>query len=367
MAKSYYATKISPHRGRTEEGYLVCAAVPVARTGYQFYLKNELDFDPSESVKSRDGGYDVYRPEEEVFSDETLASLEGKPVTDDHPGEALDSSNWNLYTKGVVKNARRGEAEYGDFILADLMIWDKSLVEKVESGKQGVSVGYTCDYDEEDGELRQKDIICNHVAVVDEGRAGEKAVIRDSSTTIIINKEDSMAEEIKVEATVGSGEERPEEIATVDECKKDEAKTDECGKKAEDSVDLAELVKDLAERVGRLEAKLEEKEKTGFDALEEEIFKEKKVEENPEARDEEKKEELVGDSAIVKFIGQVKPLVATIKDEAKRKAMTDSMCKIIRTARANDRKEVKRTVYSSFVQQDANKVEENPYAKFFRK
>lgn len=367
MAKSYYATKISPHRGRTEEGYLVCAAVPVARTGYQFYLKNELDFDPSESVKSRDGGYDVYRPEEEVFSEETLASLEGKPVTDDHPGEAVDSSNWSLYAKGVVKNARRGEAEYGDFILADLMIWDKSLVEKVESGKQGVSVGYTCDYDEEDGELKQKDIICNHVAVVEEGRAGEKAIIRDSSTTIItINKEEApMAEEIKVEATVGAGEERPEEIIAVDECKKDEAKTDEC--KTEDSVDLAEVIKDLAERVGRLEAKLEEKEKTGFDALEEEIFKEKKVEENPEANDEEKKEELVGDSAIVKFIGQVKPLVATIKDEAKRKAMTDSMCRIIRTARANDRKEVKRTVYSSFVQQDAGKVEENPYAKFFRK
>lgn len=367
MAKSYYATKISPHRGRTGEGYLVCAAVPVARTGHQFYLKNELDFEPSDSVKSRDGGYDVYRSEEEVFSDETLASLEGKPVTDDHPGEALDSSNYSLYSKGVVKNARRGEAEYADFILADLVIWDKSLVEKVESGKQGVSVGYTCDYDEEDGELRQKDIICNHVAVVDEGRAGEKAVIRDSSTTIItINKEEApMADEIKVEATVGAGEERPEEIIAVDECKKDEAKTDEC--KTEDSVDLAEVIKDLAERVGRLEARLEEKEKTGFDALEEEIFKEKKVEENPEANDEEKKEELVGDSAIVKFIGQVKPLVATIKDEAKRKAMTDSMCKIIRTARANDKKEVKRTVYSSFVQQDAGKVEENPYAKFFRK
>lgn len=367
MAKSYYATKISPHRGRTEEGYLVCAAVPVARTGHQFYLKNELDFEPSDSVKSRDGGYDVYRPEEEVFSDETLASLEGKPVTDDHPGEALDSSNWNLYGKGVVKNARRGDAEYSDFILADLVIWDKSLVEKVESGKQGVSVGYTCDYDEEDGELRQKDIVCNHVAVVDEGRAGEKAVIRDSSTTIItINKEDSMAEEIKVEATVGAGEERPEEIIAVDECKKDEAKADEC--KTEDSVDLAEVIKDLVGRVEALEAKLAKSEKTGFDALEEEIFKEKKVEENPEANDEEeKKEELVGDSAIVKFIGQVKPLVATIKDEAKRKAMTDSMCRIIRTARANDRKEVKRTVYSSFVQQDANKVEENPYAKFFRK
>ena len=366
MAKSYYAAKISPHRGRTEEGYLVCAAVPVARTGYQFYLRNELDFEPSESVKSRDGGYDVYRPEEEVFSDVTLASLEGKPVTDDHPGEALDSSNWNLYTKGVVKNARRGEAEYNDFILADLMIWDKSLVEKIESGKQGVSVGYTCDYDESDGELRQKDIVCNHVAVVDEGRAGEKAVIRDSSTTITINnKEDSMAEEIKVEATVGAGEERPEEIIAVDECKKDEAKTDEC--KTEDSVDLAEVIKDLVGRVEALEAKLAKSEKTGFDALEEEIFKERKVEENPEARDEEKKEELVGDSAIVKFIGQVKPLVATIKDEAKRKAMTDSMCRIIRTARANDKKEVKRTVYSSFVQQDAGKVEENPYAKFFRK
>ena len=351
MATSYYATKISPHRGKTDEGYLICPAVPVARTGYQYYDRRELDFEPSESVKRNGPGYDVFRPEAEVFSVETLSSLEGKPVTDDHPAELVTSDNWNLYAKGNVKNARRGEGEYKDFILADLVVWDKGLIEKIENGKQAVSVGYSCDYEEVDGELRQKDIICNHVAVVDEGRAGEKAIIRDSPE---FDKEASMAEE----------EIKKEELVEKDECKNDECKET---KDSTDEVDLAEVVRELAERVGRLEARLEEKEKDGFDELEEEIFKEKKEEPSFEEKVEEKKEELVGDSAIVKFIGQVKPLVATIKDEAKRKAMTDSMCRIIRTARANDKKEVKKTVYSDLVQSDKATVEDNPYEKFFRK
>ena len=42
MPNTYYATKISPHRGKTDEGYLICSKVPVARIGYQFYLDKEL-------------------------------------------------------------------------------------------------------------------------------------------------------------------------------------------------------------------------------------------------------------------------------------------------------------------------------------
>ena len=258
MPNTYYATKISPHRGKTDEGFLICSKVPVARTGFQFYGAQELDFTPSEKIKKEGNGYNVYRPEEEVFSEETLSSFEGKPVTDDHPAEQVTSDNYQIYAKGNIKNVQRGQGEYKDYILADLVIWDKELIKKIENGKQAVSVGYSCDYEENEGKLCQKDIICNHIAVVDEGRAGEKAIIRDNSQK---NKEEAkMPEEVKKE-------EEKKEVVEKDKCK-DEAPEEEEKKEAKDSVDLAEVIQNLVSRVEALETKLVDKEKTGFDALE---------------------------------------------------------------------------------------------------
>ena len=43
----YYGTKISDNLSRREpEGYLLCLNVPVARTGVQEYLPEELGLDP---------------------------------------------------------------------------------------------------------------------------------------------------------------------------------------------------------------------------------------------------------------------------------------------------------------------------------
>ena len=372
MPKTYYATKISPHRGKTDEGFLICSKVPVARTGFQFYGAQELDFTPSEKIKKEGNGYNVYRPEEEVFSEETLSSFEGKPVTDDHPSEQVTSDNYQIYAKGNIKNVERGQGEYKDFILADLVIWDKELIKKIENGKQAVSVGYSCDYEENGNELHQKDIICNHIAVVDEGRAGEKAIIRDNSPK---NKEEAkMPEEVKKEEK----EEKKEEVVEKDKCN-DECGKDEEKKEAKDSVDLAEVLQNIASRVDALEAKFEakfgDKEKTGFDALEEEIFKEKKekVDEAPEKIIEREKE-IVGDSVLLDFVRQVKPLVAKVKDEKQSKLLEDSMCKIIRGTLMNDSKKKQeekkvdeKSVYTNFISKDTSIQEENPYDKLFYK
>ena len=369
MPNTYYATKISPHRGKTDEGYLICSKVPVARIGYQFYLDKELGFEPSEKIKKENNGYNVFRPEKEVFSEETLSSFEGKPVTDDHPQEQVTSDNFQIYAKGNIKNVQRGSGEYKDFILADLVIWDKELVNKIENGKQAVSVGYSCDYEEHGKELWQKDIICNHIAIVDEGRAGEKAVIRDNLPK---NEEEAtMPEEVKKEEK----EEKKEEVVEKDKCK-DEAPEEEEKKETKDSVDLAEVIQNIASRVDALEAKFEakfgDKEKTGFDALEEEIFKEKKEEVDEEAPEKiiEKEKEVVGDSVLVDFIRQVKPLVAKVKDKKQSKLLEDSMCKIIRGTLMNDSKkkeEIKETVYSNFISKDSTPDEENPYDSIFNK
>ena len=160
---------------RTPEGFLVCHSVPICRTGMQEYLPQEL------GVADAGGALKVYREENEVFKDAAIASFEGKPVTDDHPPVGVDASNYASYTKGTVQNVRRGSGTDGDKLICDLVVYDAALIAKIDAGKREISCGYECKYMErDDGTYCQKDIIGNHVAVVEEGRAGHGVAIRDA-------------------------------------------------------------------------------------------------------------------------------------------------------------------------------------------
>ena len=171
----YYGTRLSENISRREpEGYLLCLNVPVARTGTQEYLPEELGLPPGSSF------IPVFRPEEEVFSPETMASFEGMPVTDDHPPEGVDVSNIRALQKGHAHNVRRGSGEESDLLLADLIITDPGLIERIlEEGKREISCGYTYELREENGQYIQRKIRGNHVAVVDAGRAGPRVSIKD--------------------------------------------------------------------------------------------------------------------------------------------------------------------------------------------
>lgn len=171
----YYGTRLSENISRREpEGYLLCLNVPVARTGTQDYLPEELSLPPGSSFIS------VYRPEEEVFSPETMASFEGMPVTNDHPPEGVDTSNIRALQKGHAHNVRRGSGEESDLLLADLIITDPHLIDLILDGKREISCGYTYELCEENGQYIQRKIRGNHVAVVDAGRAGPRVSIKDN-------------------------------------------------------------------------------------------------------------------------------------------------------------------------------------------
>ncbi len=171
----YYGTRLSENISRREpEGYLLCLNVPVARTGTQEYLPEELGLPPGPSFVP------VLRPEAEVFSPETIASFEGMPVTNDHPPEGVDTSNIRALQKGHAHNVRRGSGEESDLLLADLIITDPQLIRLIlEEGKREISCGYTYELNEEDGQDIQRRIRGNHVAVVDAGRAGHRVSIKD--------------------------------------------------------------------------------------------------------------------------------------------------------------------------------------------
>lgn len=174
--RAYYGSRISANQTVTPEGYLICLNVPIARTGIQQYLRSELelDGDPNALV-------DIMRAEDEVFSAATIASFEGKTVTGDHPPTGVNADNVTAYDCGHVQNVRRGQGEESDLLIADLFITSKWLIEAIQNGRREVSCGYDCEYvQDETGQMFQRSIRGNHVAVVPAGRAGPRVAIKDS-------------------------------------------------------------------------------------------------------------------------------------------------------------------------------------------
>jgi hypothetical protein len=125
-----------------------------------------------------------------VFHENTLASLQGAPVVNDHPtdgdGARIDCTpdNWRQIAIGHVENPRRGEGDQEDFLIADLRIHDRDAIDLIQRGKRQVSCGYDADYEEIGVGLgKQKNIRCNHLALVDQARCGPVCAIGDSIPT----------------------------------------------------------------------------------------------------------------------------------------------------------------------------------------
>lgn len=164
---------------RREDGYLVADA-RIARTGIQTYLGSEVGRDDMATVR-------VYRPGAEVFSEATLKSAAHRPVTNDHPADAVNSSNWKQFAVGQTGDEVTGE---GIFLRVPLMVSDESAIRDIEAGKRELSAGYTCTLDFAPGKTPagepydaiQKNIRLNHVAIVARGRAGSEVRIGDDAT-----------------------------------------------------------------------------------------------------------------------------------------------------------------------------------------
>lgn len=161
----------------TSDGYLA-ADVNCARTGIQEYLGSELGLMTQDVIR-------VYRPEEEVFSEASMATYAGKPATDDHPEELVNASNWKQLAIGSIgsKVLRSGE-----FVNVPLILMDGEAIKKVQSGKSQLSMGYLMDIEMTPGttsdgkeyDAIQRNLRMNHVALVDKGRAGSAVRIGDS-------------------------------------------------------------------------------------------------------------------------------------------------------------------------------------------
>lgn len=167
---------------RTKDGYLAVRA-KAARTGVYDYAGSEVD--PKNEHGLRDTPIvKILRDADTVFDKASAHSFIGKPITDDHPAQPVNSTNWKDHARGTVMGAKWEE---GGYLAFDLLLTDADAIAKVDAGKRELSNGYSTDlqfgdFTAPDGtkcQARQTSIAGNHVALVDRGRAGSECAIKD--------------------------------------------------------------------------------------------------------------------------------------------------------------------------------------------
>jgi hypothetical protein len=174
----------------TPEGFLKCDAL-LTRTGVFEYMDSEGN------------AWGEYRDAAEVFDADSLNSFSMVVITDDHPAEMVTTDNVKDVQVGHVGSDVRRD---GDFVRASLIITDPQVIRSIQDGKVELSCGYFAQVVQDSGVApdgtpytsRQTDIRGNHLALVDEGRAGPACrILLDSGGAI--SKQDSIMPKKKKE------------------------------------------------------------------------------------------------------------------------------------------------------------------------
>ncbi|MGI1245668.1 DUF2213 domain-containing protein [Raoultella ornithinolytica] len=147
----------------TPEGYLQID-IPIARPGVLVYDRKRGDAFTAKEYRSAD----------ELFNQDSMNTLIGKPVTVSHPrGGLVTSKNYRAVSAGVVTAVMR----QGDELIARALVQDEKSIRLIQQGKdlRGASAGYQCDEKTKETGLSpdgqtfdtvQKGINYNHLSIV---------------------------------------------------------------------------------------------------------------------------------------------------------------------------------------------------------
>ena len=280
-----------------------------------------------------------------------------------------------------MQNVRQGSGSDEEFLLADIVVYDKPTIQAIEEGKREISCGYNCNYEPvENGGYRQTAIVGNHVALVKKGRAGARVAIKDEKpkdetggkkmpsenkktfwgkmiglvrdhapedlemavdemTAACANDEGELTE--PAAAPVAPKEERPENPVADETPEGNPAPNQLEERLTKMETLLAEVVKCLQPKpepdaLDELENELQGKTPVTADESEEGTEEEPAKEEEASGIIEEKpaeSEKAATDS--LALLKQVKPIVAGIKDPQQRKTMSDTLAALLRNQMGN--------------------------------
>lgn len=208
-----------------DNGFLHVSISPLTRVQVAPYHGSEipgwqsLGLDPERIYKG-------YRSAEELSKPETIESVNGIPIQLMHHMDYADAP-----AKATRVGSTGTDAAFHDpYLTNSLHIQDKKAIDRINDGSmRELSLAYRykpiftagVSPDGEKYDFLMTDISANHLALVDEGRAGHEVLVYDSK-----EGEKSMAEEVKT----------PQ--ATDEEPAKQEAAVAEVAKGVQDLVDL---------------------------------------------------------------------------------------------------------------------------------
>lgn len=232
---------------------------PISKVGVFPYLGSQISAD-----LQSDKIYYVYRPEEELSNTACIDSFKLIPWTDEHAMLGAEDEGMLPAEKKGVHGVIGEDVYFEDgYLKGNLKIFSDKMAQLIENGKKELSIGYRCLYDMVAGEFKgarydavQREIRGNHLALVDEGRAGPDVAVFDHFKFTFDTKELVMPDMIKTEEE-GKGKDEGENAVTLES--------------------LAEMVKALAEKVDSLATK----EKEEVEVVEDEGKEEEKKEEKP--------------------------------------------------------------------------------------
>lgn len=160
-------------------GFMEVKDNPISKIGVYPYLGSEIP-----GAEDPDRIYYVYRPAEELARQETIDSFKLMPFIDEH--EILGKSGMPAERKGVQGTI--GEQVYYDepYLRGNIKIHSSAAQSLIKAGKVELSPCYGCDWVKGDGtfdgkpyQYTQRNIMGNHLALVEEGRTGPDVAVQD--------------------------------------------------------------------------------------------------------------------------------------------------------------------------------------------
>lgn len=269
MLTRYDTAPINRITQDAQTGFVHITNVPIACVGVFPYMKADNSVEMEAKLPT------------ELLSEGTVSSANSKPITDNHPDELVTQVNARNYMKGFTATNAHVE---NDKLKVDMTITDKSLIDEINKGKQELSIGFETEVVPKKGEYKgvaydsvQRNIRINHVAVVEQGRAGHSVRLLGDSAEMI--EQDTHQKKGKqMETTKVRLDGADVTVATVD---------------ADKIIKLDADNADKAKKIAELEAQIEEKKKE-LDELKGKSEEEKKNADEAQAEADAAEKELDG-------------------------------------------------------------------------
>jgi len=149
--------------------------------------------------------YNVYRPAEELSTEDCIDSFKLLPWIDNHV--MLGSEDEGLTPaedKGIQGVIGEDVFFDGEYLKGNIKVFSEAMTNLIANGKKELSCGYRCKYEYAPASFNgeaydyiQREIRGNHLALVEKGRMGSDVAVLDHFTFTVDNKELFMAEENK--------------------------------------------------------------------------------------------------------------------------------------------------------------------------